>query len=354
MSSATSEVHHQTRSDEEVGYALRRLRQALFGESIVDLTEFQFPNEDAVNTFLRLHGYDADNPLDMAALWGVHADAVQYLTEVHRYQLPGKVVAPDSIQQLFLNAGGALSEEARFACLCLKSMHIYNHLRSREIVFNARVSEAELFGYLSTKVFRVLDEIRHAGVKVTEFSAGKKKRMSLANKLMAKRDTLATHIFDKQRFRIVVESKDALVYALLELLDRLVPFNYVMPGQSENRILRPDHIASALNLDLRDVQRFWPERISDGRSKNIFSGAGFKTVNFVAEIPLRLDHVVDGVQPAIAVVQTEVQLVDEETNRRNEEGENAHARYKARQSEKVRERLEGLHSGLPQLPRIKD
>lgn len=354
MSSATSEIHSRVPSEHDVGYALRRLRQALFGESIVDLTEFQFPHEDAVNNFLRLHGYDADNPLDMAALWGVHADAIQYLTELQGYQLPGAVVAPESIQRLFLSAGESLDQDARFACLCLKAMHIFNHLRSREIVFNARVSEAELFGYLSTKVFRVLDEIRHAGVKVTEFSAGKKKRMSLANKLMAKRDTLATHIFDKQRFRVVVESKDALVYALIELLDRLVPFNYVMPGQSENRILRPDHIATALNLELREVQRFWPERISDAGAKNIFSGAGFKTVNFVAEIPLRLDHVVEGVQPAIAVVQTEVQLVDEETNHRNEEGENAHARYKDRQSEKVRERLEGLHSGLPQLPRHKD
>ncbi|MEC8051519.1 MAG: TIGR04552 family protein [Myxococcota bacterium] len=354
MSSATSEIHNLPIQVDEADYALRRLRQALFGESIVDLTEFRFPNEAAVNNFLRLHGYDADNPLDMAALWSVHADAIQYLTEVHRYKLPGSVVAPETIQGLFLAAGESLDEEARFACLCLKSMHIYNHLRSREFVFNARVSEAELFGYLSTKVFRVLDEIRHAGVKVTEFSAGKKKRMSLSNKLMAKRDTLATHIFDKQRFRVVVESKDALVYALIELLDRLVPFNYVMPGQSENRILRPDHIAAALNLELRDVQRFWPERGSEARAKNIFSGAGFKTVNFVAEIPLRLDHVIDGVQPAIAVVQTEVQLVDEETNRRNEEGENAHARYKSRQSEKVRERLEGLHSGLPQLPRHKE
>ena len=101
MSSATSEVHHETPTEAEMVYALRRLRQALFGESIVDLTAFQFPHEDAVNTFLRLHGYDADNPLDMAALWGVHADAIQYLTEVHRYRLPGQVVAPDSIQQLF-------------------------------------------------------------------------------------------------------------------------------------------------------------------------------------------------------------------------------------------------------------
>ncbi len=354
MSSATSELHIEPRDFEASSYTLQRLRQALFGESIVDLTDFQFPNEEAVNTFLRLHGYDADNPLDMAALWGVHADAIQYLTEVHRYQLPGHVMAPDSIQQLFMSAGRSLDDDARFACLCLKSMHIYNHLRSRELVFNARVSEAELFGYLSTKVFRVLDEMRNAGVKMLEFSAGKKKRMSLANKLMAKRDTLATHIFDKQRFRIVVESKDALVFALVELLDRLVPFNYIMPGQSENRILRPDHIAAAMGLELRQVQRYWPERVSEIAAKNIFSGAGFKTVNFVAEIPLRLDHVVDGIQPAIAVVQTEVQLVDEETNRINEEGENAHARYKTRQSAKVRERLEGLHSGLPQLPRLKD
>ena len=172
MSSATSEIHNLPVPVEEAGYALRRLRQALFGESIVDLTEFRFPNEAAVNNFLRLHGYDADNPLDMAALWNVHADAIQYLTEVHRYKLPGSVVAPETIQGLFLAAGESLSEEARFACLCLKSMHIYNHLRSREFVFNARVSEAELFGYLSTKVFRVLDEIRHAGVKVTEFFSG--------------------------------------------------------------------------------------------------------------------------------------------------------------------------------------
>ena len=51
MSSATSEIHNVPVPVEEAGYALRRLRQALFGESIVDLTEFRFPNEAAVNNF---------------------------------------------------------------------------------------------------------------------------------------------------------------------------------------------------------------------------------------------------------------------------------------------------------------
>ena len=142
------------------------------------------------------------------------------------------------------------------------------------------------------------------------------------------------------------------MYALLELLDRLVPFNYVMPGQSENRILRPDHISTALNLDLRDVQRYWPERISDSRSKNIFSGAGFKTVNFVAEIPYAstTSSMVFSLQsqsfrPRYSWL-TRRPIVEMKRVR-------TRARYKSRQSEKVRERLEGLHSGL-QLPRLKD
>ena len=79
---------------------------------------------------------------------------------------------------------------------------------------------------------------------------------------------------------------------------------------------------------------------------NEFSGPSYRIVNFVADMPIRLDDFVCRVSdPAnmeygpIAFVLTEFQVADKHTALANESGACSHEAYKARQHERVRLRL---------------
>jgi uncharacterized protein (TIGR04552 family) len=326
---------------------LAALKMALFGESVVDLSRVWFNSRESVNAFLRLAAFDTDNPLDMARLHELHHEAVVYLTDVHRYRLPLQIEQPPEIHDLFLAAGSPqLGRVQRFACMTLKVMHIMHHVSGRELLFNTAISEAQLFDRLNNRVFHTIDKMRASGIKVQEFAAGKKSRASLATKLLAKRNNLATHIFDKLRFRVVVGNRDELVMTLLYLLRNLVPFNYVLPEQSQNNIITADDLVRALGLSTQSVQRHWEMMASltpvVRPPPNEFTADTYRCINFVADIPMRIDDVAPNSAPAIGFVQTEIQLVDQETAKINERGESSHALYKKRQRARVRSRLESL------------
>ncbi len=319
----------------------------LYGESVVDMSRTFFGDRTAVEAFLRLCTFDTDNPLDILRLRELHHEAVVYLTDVHRYRLPLRIEQPQEIHSVFLAAGSPqMGPEQRFACMTLKVMHIMHHLSGRELLFNTAISEAQLFDRLTNRVFGVIDKMRAAGIRVNEFAAGKKGRTSLISKLLAKRNNLATHIFDKLRFRIVVGSRRELALTLMYLLRHLVPFTYVMPEQSRNNLLGPDDLAAAFD---RAPQNFFAEWQGMATSlpvvrppENEFSADTYRCINFVADIPLRIDDVAAGAAPAIGFVQTEIQLVDAEAARINERGDSSHSLYKKRQRARVRYRLENL------------
>jgi uncharacterized protein (TIGR04552 family) len=333
---------------------LTALKLVLFGESVIDLPRLWFTDRAAVDAFLRLNAFDTDNPLDLTRLYDLHHEATVYLTEAHRYRLPLAIEQPAEIHDLLLAAaGGTAARMQRFACMTLKVMHIMHHISGRELLFNTPISEAQLFDRLNTRVFGTIDRMRATGIGVKEFAAGKKSKTSLATKLLSKRNNLATHIFDKLRFRIVVNTRDDLVQALIYLLRNLCPFNYVLPEQSQNSILTRSDMARVLGLSEAVVQRVWESTTAYSPvvrpTRNEFSAETFRTVNFVADIPLRIDDVAPQHTPAIAFVQTEIQLVDAETSRINERGDSSHALYKKRQRARVRLRLESQGCNLDSL-----
>ena len=324
---------------------LAALRLALTGESPVDTSRVFFGDWQAVDDFLRLHQFDTDNPLDLGRLAKLHQEATIYLTEIHRYHLPRQVERIDTIHDLFLAAALGEGRLQRMACMTLKVMHIIHHLKCREAVFETAISEADLLARLNSKVFRIIDAMRAAGVAVDEFATGKKSRTSQISKLLAKRGTLATHIFDKLRFRIVLHSREDLVLGLIYLMQHLVPFNYVVPDQSQNGLITVDDVVRILDLAPETIAQHW-RGASLGSAppstpRNEFSGSSYRCVNFVADIPIRIDDVSDIQPPAIAVVQAEIQLMDAAAALANEQGENAHDLYKKRQRANVRRRLEG-------------
>ena len=311
----------------------------LTGISVVDAVKSWFHDKKDVTEFLQLLEIDTDNPMDMAYLSDLHREAIDYLEDVLHYTVPLECQSVNEIHDLFLMARHEETKLQTFACMILKIMHIMFHIRGHEVVFNTPISEAQLFQRLNNKTFAILDKMRTDGIGVVEFTSGKKSHTSLVTKLLAKRENLAAHIFDKMRFRVVLSNKKNLIQALIYLGRHLHPWNYVIPGQSQNNILSRGDLDSEFGPDIMD-QVFGREDVLKNEQENEFSGQTYRVINFVVDIPLRIDDVAPQYTPAVAFAQTEIQLIDSETAKLNSQGENAHSHYKHRQLDRVRDRIQ--------------
>jgi uncharacterized protein (TIGR04552 family) len=138
----------------------------------------------------------------------------------------------------------------------------------------------------------------------------------------------------------------------------------VVPGQSRSSLVRFRDLlarhprAAALARELQPVE---VEDAPGHEGSNEFTGAGYKVLNFVVDLPVRVDELLpaDGVLSAelgrVVFSLVEFQVLDEATASANELGESSHARYKRRQLQRVLRRLSrGLvvPSKIPAKPRI--
>ena len=130
-----------------------------------------------------------------------------------------------------------------------------------------------------------------------------------------------------------------------------MPFNYIIPGESINGILPFRQLVDRGG----PFTRFHDQLQHDVETKEVkkdgsneFSGPTYRVINFVADLPVRID---DALAAAAAeqgrdlgntiFVLTEFQIMDAVTADTNESGENSHAAYKERQVERVKGRLAG-------------
>jgi len=136
---------------------------------------------------------------------------------------------------------------------------------------------------------------------------------------------------------------------VLHLTTHLFPFNYAVPGQTQNSLVRfgdllaahprGAELAAALQLPLEAE----PQDPAEPRNK--FSGRGFRVLNFVADVPVRIDELLPPLDPmadelgSVVFSLVEFQVVDVETARQNEQGDSSHERYKRRQQQQVLRRL---------------
>lgn len=326
---------------------LEAVRLLLRGDSVVDWHRLQFADHAAVDRFLRLCELDPASDDDLARLEAVRADAVDYLTRVYQLQLTDEVAGEIAARDLFLLASRQ-GPHQRPACVVLKVMHIIYHLAGRQALLRLNVSDDAIFREVERKVVRVVEELRAAGCAVAEFEWSRKPRDSQITKLLAKRSTLAASIYDKLRFRLIVPRYDDLVPTLAVLTRQLIPFNYVVPGESINLLVNLQRTLDdrpALATAAARMQYQAPAPSRQRRSTlNEFSGPEYRIVNFVADLPLRVTNLLPSAQPSaddshVVFVLTEFQIADKATAVRNESGACSHEAYKARQHEQVRVRL---------------
>jgi uncharacterized protein (TIGR04552 family) len=151
-------------------------------------------------------------------------------------------------------------------------------------------------------------------------------------------------VFDKLRYRVLVERFTDVAPVLGLLAREMFPFNYVVPGQCHNNLLPAEDVVELLAEDERReaLQRTAPA--PHGPPRNEFSGASYRSINWIADYPVKITDIVTHdlftfELGRVVYVNVELQLLDQDTARRNEEGENAHALYKARQYDRVATRL---------------
>lgn len=335
----------------------------------MDWHRLDFRDLDEVDRFLRVNEFDPGRENDLERLEVLRDEAVEFLRRTFGFRIPDEVAEGAPVRELFLLASKK-NKRQMYACIVLKTMHIIHHLAGRELLFRLPISDDEVFHLVERKVVRIVEEIRAAGHQIAEFEWSRKPRDSLIVKLLAKKSTLAANIYDKLRFRLVVREEKDLFPLIVELEHRLIPFNYVVPGESVNDILSfrkiveesPDlaRLAPQLMQDIGFEQRedeaaaalakpTEPDPPEPGpvpTKLNEFSGPGYRIINFVADMPIRIDDYVCRIPDpanleygAIVFVLTEFQIVDTNTAKQNELGENSHDKYKERQHASVKQRL---------------
>lgn len=328
---------------------LERMRLVLRGGSVIDWRRLHFQSREEVDRYLRLCLFEPDDPFDRARLQRILDEAVDYLRTTFRYAVAGEVAQPEAVQDLFLFASGVGNPRLRrMACLVLKVMHVVHHVEARGLLHRARVSEGELCELVTRRVDSAIDQLRREGLPILAAAGSVKTRHSVITKLLAKKETLAAQIFDRVRYRVVTAHSDHVLPVLVRLCDLLIPFNFVVPGQTQNTLLSfrklihdwpgLKKLASELQmgLHLEDNDR----RDAEPSQANEFSGDSYKVLNFVVDLPVHLpERAVEAGDGRIAFCMVELQLVDQETASANERGENAHLRYKKRQLRKVLRRL---------------
>jgi len=327
---------------------LEAVRLILRGDSIIDWNRANFRNQQEVDRYLRLHQLDVSKPEDLWRLRYVHGEAVNYLEEHLGLQFPPDLQKPDDVRDIFLQAShtGSFRRRQILACVLLKLMHVINHMEAAELRYQTPLSEADLMELAERRIMSAAEQMRASGFPLVAFYGSRKARNSIITKLIAKKENIAATIFDKLRFRIVTHDRAHILPALSWLTRNLFPFNYIIPGQSHNNLLlfrdmlrsEPlSHLGSELlSNGITEEELLTPE-------ENPFSGGSYRMINFIADFPVRIDHLVDVRYGALlgrtVFVMVEFQVIDRQTARDNEEGENAHRLYKERQREIVEARL---------------
>ncbi len=321
------------------------IRLVLSGASVVDWQRIEFADLESVDRFLSTMLLDMSDPTDRERLRYVYNEAVSYLEEQLKLRFPQGMRHPTDVREVFMQAGqwGGFRRRQILACAALKLMHVIHHMESADLKFKSPISEAELFDLAEARILKMGRSMREAGLPVVSFYGSRKSRSSIITKLLAKKESLAATVFDKLRFRIVVERNEDLLAVLTYMVRNFFPFNFVIPEQSHNNLFDPSALEAELPAESQGRIQTLPDELRFTTGKNEFSGDTYRMINFIADFPVKLPESLPGTfgfeLGRVVFLMIEFQLVDEATVRQNEEGDNAHHLYKERQYTQVARRL---------------
>lgn len=305
----------------------------LTGTSVIDWRGLSFKDRDEINQFLRLCQFDPESASDQDWMRSIIQNAVSYFEDHFRYKVPREISSPKAVQDLLGFASGLSQPRLRkIACIILKICHVIHHIEGRDLFHRLPLAE-EAFGQMAEKrVNETLKQMIASGLPIRKAYSSTKSRTSLISKLLQKAETLAAEIYDRTRFRIIVDQRENIPQVLQELTERLFPFHLIVPGQTHNSLIEnPGHSTTS--------------------QRNTFSGSSYKMLKFVVDMPIRIDdqfistEIANATQTRIVHSLVEFQILDQATSTLNDQGDNDHRRYKKRQNLHIIRRL--THGDIP-------
>jgi uncharacterized protein (TIGR04552 family) len=350
-------VESLTPFDEFTLADLEGVRLILRGDSVIDWRRLDFATDEEVHTFLAAHELRSEDAADRQRMEHIKSEAVAYLRRQFDYPIP-RPVERATVPELILLASGR-GHRAMCACTILKCMHIIHHLDGRELLFVLPMSDQEVFHIVEEKVYRVIGGMLAGGFPIIEFVGGRKNKDSLITKLLSKQETIAAQIFDKLRFRIVTRTRDDIFPIVQYLTTKLFPFNYVVPGQSVNKVFSFKSYVEKTSLRGLLSQMQVHASVGDDYTPgdNQFSAEAYRIIHFVVDMPVRIPRrILERAPPGVTTlgnvifVICEFQIVDRDTETHNELGDASHAKYKDRQKKAVMRRLQLGGAGDLQAP----
>lgn len=324
---------------------MEAVRLILRGGSVIDWHRLDCSTERQAEALIENHGLSLARAEDRAFCQRIKESAIAYLRRHFNFAIPRPVEQASAVELVQMASGKGHRQLC--ACSILKTMHIINHMTGRELLFRLPVSDKDVFQLVEERIYRVVGTMLSAGFPITEFIGGRKNLDSTYTKLLSKRQSTASAIYDKLRFRIVTRSREDILPILHYMTEHLFPFNYVVPGESTNTLF---HFRSFCENDphlgrmVPNFQGEVDEALVPG--DNHFSAANYRVIHFVADVPVRVpEHIVATAPPGaenlgpVIFVLCEFQILDAETDAANEVGEASHDAYKQRQRTAVYNRL---------------
>jgi uncharacterized protein (TIGR04552 family) len=384
-------------SSSEFQFDQQALSCIVGGLSAIDIPRLRLTSEESARQFLVSYGFDLSNENHAEQLWATYRRAVS-LIEEHLAE-PGEVLprpiaqlseASDIIKLLLFASHhdelvSGLSEVASrepelrqslqvWSCAILRVMHVDVHLRND--LFGAFRDEIQTQILKPLQDAIVEDDIEgcsilgpnlpNGHVRLHKFEIKPFKTTSSAIiKLLARPDRVALQLLDKLGVRFVTRSVFDSFRVIRFLAEQhLVSFPHIIPDQSNNtlypmnlftdvmQMVADDQAKSGELVSAELVRDRLEQRMVEDRERarfldkpNEFSDPDYRFIKFINRklITVSLPNSGGGMPSDFRFFYPfEIQIVDQETDRRNSSGALAHSEYKKRQRMRARRRVFGL------------
>lgn len=233
--------------------------------------------EDA-QRFMECYGYDADNSIEKAALFGNFQEAMSFIRRFFlvpenpdglMLEIPRKIAELTDISQLLMTAspsaaGPTQTLTSLWACAIIKIMHTISHidkdLRTNYFTDIQKQILDRFYKFVSTdengQLFLGKDPRDPDRIDLVSFdSKPKKSRDSVILKLLHKPENVAEDIFDRVGLRFVTRNRFDAIRVVKFLKDRwvIMPAN-IKPSRSRNTLIDPKAFEAEVQKLLREVE----------------------------------------------------------------------------------------------------
>lgn len=231
------------------------------GKSSLDATNYltELHDKNQVANFLYGYGFDINDPVESAELFGIFQEAIQF---IKRYflkegnpegldlRVPNYLFTITNISELFLAATGHSSsklktEEQLWAGVVLKIMHTLLHTDKDLRYRYYSTIQQQIFDRFYKFIHRddqnqlFLKNEQGTSILLHDFQTkAKKTRDSIVIKLLHKQENVAEELFDRIGVRFITKNKlDALRVVKFLHRNHVIMINNIKPSRSQNTLV---------------------------------------------------------------------------------------------------------------------